>query len=192
MIKMVRKIAIFASGSGSNALKIIEYFHENVNVEVALILTNNSKAGVITHAKSNHIPYIVFDRNTYNATLAQSLVNEKIDLIVLAGFLWLVPAVFIRSFPNKIINIHPSLLPKYGGKGMYGSKVHEAVLANHEIETGITIHYVNENFDEGVIIAQYKCDLEISDSMDEITKKVQILEHKYYPIVINKVLFDNK
>jgi phosphoribosylglycinamide formyltransferase 1 len=187
----MKKLAIFASGSGSNAEKIIEYFSENPEVSVELILTNNPKAGVIDRARRLHIPVVLFDKKTFSETekIPQLLHNQGVSLIILAGFLWLIPKNLVKKFPNKIINIHPALLPKYGGKGMWGHHVHEAVVANHESESGITIHYVNEHYDEGGIIFQAKCEVLPTDSPDDVATKVHELEHEFFPKIIEELLF---
>jgi len=185
-----KHIAIFASGRGSNAQAIIDYFKENATIKVALIVTNNKTAGVIQIAKDNRIPFDIISPPELKVEeeILDLLEVYQIDLIVLAGFLLLVPAYLINAYPNKIINIHPALLPKYGGKGMYGMKVHEAVIANKETETGITIHYVNEKYDEGEYIAQFRCHVEPSDSAESIASKIHQLEHEHYPKVIEKIL----
>jgi phosphoribosylglycinamide formyltransferase-1 len=185
-----KHIAIFASGKGSNAQAIIDYFKGHSTIKVALIVTNNKTAGVIQIAKDSRIPFDIISPTELKEeeTILDLLDIYQIDLIVLAGFLLLIPAYLVRAYPNKIINIHPALLPKYGGKGMYGLKVHETVLANKESETGITIHYVNEKYDEGEYIAQYRCHVEPSDSKEMIAKKVNELEHEYYPQEITKLL----
>ena len=185
------KIAIFASGSGSNAENIINYFSDSAkNIDVTLILTNNKNAFVIERAIKYSIPYIVFDRNQFNNTneIVEKLLAHKIDLVVLAGFLWLVPANLIKAFPNKIINIHPALLPKHGGKGMYGDKVHKTVIENKEKESGITIHYVNEEYDKGSIIHQSKCAVGPSDDAESLAQKVHKLEYDNFPKVIEELL----
>src|SRR6201992_1596835 len=153
---MKKRIAIFASGSGSNAQKIMEHFKRNPEAEVVLILTNNPQAYVLQRADNFEIPSHIFSRNEFYETdsVIRLLKNLQVDLIVLAGFLWLVPPTLLKAFPNKIINLHPALLPKYGGKGMYGDNVHKAVLASGDEESGISIHFVNENFDEGGILQQ--------------------------------------
>jgi phosphoribosylglycinamide formyltransferase-1 len=185
-----KHIAIFASGRGSNAQAIIDYFKNNRSIKVALIVTNNKTAGVIQIAKDNRIPFDIISPTELKEeeTLIDLLELYQIDLIVLAGFLLLIPAYLVKAYPNKIINIHPALLPKYGGKGMYGTKVHETVLSNKETETGITIHYVNVKYDEGEYIAQYRCQVEPSDSAEVIAAKVHQLEHEHYPNVIEKLL----
>jgi phosphoribosylglycinamide formyltransferase 1 len=185
-----KRIAIFASGSGSNAQKIMEHFKRNADAEVALILTNNPEAYVLQRADNFEIPSHIFDRHEFYETddVIRLLKNLQIDLIVLAGFLWLVPQSLLKAFPNKIINIHPSLLPKYGGKGMYGDKVHNAILAAKEEESGITIHFVNENFDEGEIIHQSRFRIEADDDLEMIKFKGQQLEHTHFPKVVENLL----
>ncbi|GIJ93576.1 phosphoribosylglycinamide formyltransferase [Capnocytophaga stomatis] len=186
----MRKIIIFASGSGSNAERIATYFKENDEVEVSLILSNNPKAGVLERAKRLQIPSVVFDRQAfYHSEVVLDIVkSQKPDLIILAGFLWKFPENIIEKFPNKIVNIHPSLLPKYGGKGMYGSFVHQAVIENKETESGITIHYVNENYDEGAIIFQAKTTVSENDTPDSLAEKIHQLEYKHFPEVIASLL----
>lgn len=182
------RIAIFASGSGSNAENIINYFKGNEDICVALLLTNNSEAGVIKRAKKLNVPILIFTKKNFNESsqIIDILINQKIDWIILAGFLWLVPSPMISAFPNKIINIHPALLPKYGGKGMWGHFVHEAVVSNKEIESGITIHLVNEKYDEGEILFQAKCDILESDTALEVANKIHELEQQYFPSIIEK------
>ncbi len=187
---MKKRIAIFASGSGSNAQKIMEYFKKSNDAEVAIVLTNNPDAYVLQRADNFEIPSHVFDRKEFRETeeVVQLLKNLQIDLIVLAGFLWLVPENLLKAFPNKIINIHPSLLPKYGGKGMYGDKVHLAVLENKELESGITIHFVNEHFDEGEVIHQSRFKIEAGDDLEMVKFKGQQLEHQHFPKVIEGLI----
>ncbi len=186
----MKRIVLFASGSGSNAEKIAEYFSLISDVDISLIVSNNPKAGVIERARKLHIPVLLFDRTTFYDTnkITQLLLNQSIDLIVLAGFMWLMPVDLVKAFPNKIINIHPALLPKFGGKGMYGHFVHEAVAAAGEIESGITIHYVNERYDEGQIIFQATCPVSPTDTPEDIAQKVQALEHLHYPRIVADVL----
>jgi len=186
----MKRIAIFASGSGTNAQNIIEYFKRNPDVEVSMVLSNNDEAGVLARAKQFGVPTHVFDRSTfYNTTEITELLREyKTDLIVLAGFLWLVPKDLLDNFPGCIINIHPALLPGYGGKGMYGMKVHEAVIHSGDKESGITIHFVNEKYDEGAIIFQAKCRIDAGDTPDLLAVKVHQLEYKHFPVVIEKLL----
>jgi len=191
MLKMKsKKIALFASGSGTNAQKIIEYFSDNEKVIVDSVWSNKKDAYVLVRAKKFQIETFVFNREEFSNSngIVEKLKSRGIDLIVLAGFLWLVPSNLIQSFP--IINIHPALLPKYGGKGMYGMKVHEAVVANKEKESGITIHYVNEVYDDGKIIFQSKCDISPSDSPEDVAQKIHALEYRYFPEIIEKVVME--
>lgn len=184
------KIAIFASGSGSNAENLMEYFAENKTVDILLILSNKPDAFLHERAKRFEVPSMSFTKTElYETDLILSILEEKkIDLIVLAGFLLKVPANLIAAYPNRIINIHPALLPKYGGKGMYGHFVHEAVVANKEKESGITIHYVNENYDEGNIIFQARCEVLPTDSADDVAEKVLQLEHLHFPKVVEQFI----
>ncbi len=183
---MKTRIAILASGSGSNAQKIMEHFKNHADSEVVLVLTNNPQAYVLQRADNFEIPTHVFSRQEYFQTEDDVKLLKKIevDLIVLAGFLWLIPESLLKAFPNQIVNIHPSLLPKYGGKGMYGDHVHRAVLENGENESGITIHFVNEHFDEGEMIHQAKFKIEPGDDLNTIKLKGQQLEHQHFPKVI--------
>ncbi len=187
---MKKRIAIFASGSGSNAQKIMEHFKYSDSAEVALVLSNNPDAYVLQRADNFEIPTHVFDKHDFYQTdeIVNLLKRLDIDLVVLAGFLWLVPENLLKSFPNKIINIHPALLPKFGGKGMYGDRVHKAVLEAGEDEHGITIHFVNENFDEGEIIHQARFRVEPGDTLEIIKFNGQQLEHNHYPKVIENLL----
>jgi phosphoribosylglycinamide formyltransferase-1 len=185
-----KRIAIFASGSGSNAQKIMEHFKRSADAEVVLILTNNPNAYVLQRADNFEIPTHIFTRSEFYDTddIIKLLKNLQVDLIVLAGFLWLVPPSLLQAFPNKIINIHPALLPKYGGKGMYGEHIHKAVLAAGEEESGITIHFANENFDEGEILHQSKFRIDAGDTLEVIKFKIQQLEHHHFPRVIENLL----
>lgn len=187
---MKKRIAIFASGSGSNAQKIMEHFKYSDDAEVSLVLSNNPEAYVLQRADNFEIPSHVFDRQEFYHTdeVVNILKRLDIDLIVLAGFLWLVPENLLKVYPNKIINIHPALLPKHGGKGMYGDRVHKAVLAAGDEEHGITIHFVNEHFDEGEAIYQGKFKVEKDDTLETIKFKGQQLEHLHYPKVIENLL----
>ncbi|SEP45384.1 phosphoribosylglycinamide formyltransferase [Mucilaginibacter sp. AW1-7] len=187
---MKKRIAIFASGSGSNAQKIMEYFKRNAEAEVVLILTNNPQAFVLQRADNFEVPSHVFTRHEFFETddVIRLLKNLQVDLIVLAGFLWLIPASLLKAFPNKIINLHPALLPKYGGKGMYGDHVHKAILDAGEEESGITIHFVNEQFDEGEVIHQSKFKIEPGDNLEMIKFKGQQLEHLHFPKVVEALL----
>jgi len=190
MPKSVKNIAIFASGAGSNARKIIEYFSERKDINVKLIISNKKDAGVLPIAKAAAIDtYVVSRESFYHSTdLLVMLEQHQIDFIVLAGFLWLIPDYLIKHFPDSIVNIHPALLPKYGGKGMYGHFVHEAVHLAGESYSGITIHLVNEKYDEGSIVFQEKCEILPTDQVVDIAKKVQILEHACYPVIIDKLV----
>jgi phosphoribosylglycinamide formyltransferase 1 len=191
----LQRIAIFASGSGSNAEQITQYFADLSAVEVSLILTNNPGAGVIERARrgfgcGQHVPVLVFDKAAFRDTtrVVDLLQRQQIDLIVLAGFMWLVPPALVRAFPGRIVNIHPALLPKFGGKGMYGHHVHEAVVAAQERESGVTIHFVNEQYDEGQIIFQTTCPVLPTDTPDDVAAKVHELEYAHYPRVVSDVL----
>lgn len=187
---MKKRIAIFASGSGSNAQKIIEHFKRSSEAEVSIILSNNPDAYVLQRADNFEIPTHVFDRDEfYNSSgVIDVLKKLQIDLIVLAGFLWLIPEDLISAYQNKIVNIHPSLLPKYGGKGMYGDRVHREVLRNHEPESGITIHFVSSRYDEGEVIHQSKFKIDETDDLEMIKFKIQQLEHYHFPRVIENLL----
>ena len=183
-------IAIFSSGTGSNAKKIIEHFHNSEKISVSLLVCNKPGAQVIKIAESNGIPVLITERNkffTEDAYLPE-LKNHNIDFIVLAGFLWKIPLTLIEAYPDKIINIHPALLPKYGGKNMYGNYVHEAVINSGDKETGITIHYVDDQYDNGKIIFQQKCTIDENETPETLAGKVHALEHKNYPLIIEKVI----
>ena len=189
MLKMeIGRIALFASGSGTNAQNIIEYFSENESVVVDSLWSNNPDAFALERAKKFGISTFVFSREEFRNTskVVEELQKRKVNLIVLAGFLWLIPANLIQNF--RIINIHPALLPKYGGKGMYGMNVHKAVVENKDSESGISIHFVNEKYDEGEIIFQAKCAVSPTDLPEDVANKVHQLEYKYFPEVIEKVL----
>ncbi|MCU0382495.1 MAG: phosphoribosylglycinamide formyltransferase [Cyclobacteriaceae bacterium] len=180
------RLAIFASGSGSNAEAIMKFFEHHTSVEVALIISNKENAGVIAKAKQYGVKSILINKEEFyqSRTLLQTLQTYGVSHIVLAGFLLLVPEYLIKAFPNKIINIHPSLLPKFGGKGMYGMHVHRAVMAAKEHESGLTIHLVNEHFDDGEILLQAKCGIEVNDTAEILAQKVLQLEHEHYPRII--------
>ena len=185
-----KKLVIFASGNGSNAARICAYFQNNSQVTVAYLFSNNPKAKVFHRLKPYQISGLCFNREELKTGIVLNTLNEiNPDLIVLAGFLLKIPKEIIESFPQKIINIHPSLLPKYGGKGMYGEYVHQAVKENKESETGITIHYVDEAYDRGAIIFQAKVLVSVHDTASDISKKVRALEQQYFPLVIKKLLF---
>lgn len=183
------KLAILASGSGSNAEKIMEHFQGSTQAEIALIASNKADAFVLERAKKFGVPTFTFSRKEMEAgLLTAKLQEEQIDWVILAGFLLKIPEELIRAFPNRMVNIHPALLPKYGGKGMYGHHVHEAVKAAGDTETGITIHLVNEHYDEGKIIFQASTPVTPEDTPDSIAQKVHTLEHRYFPEVIESLL----
>lgn len=188
--KKVKKIILFASGSGTNVENIIKYFYDNIHVEIVGVFTNNPKAGVIDRVDQMKIPLNIFNKlELNNGELIKQICLLTPDLIVLAGFLLKIPLDFTKIFFKKIINIHPSLLPKHGGKGMYGDRVHQSVKKARDKETGISIHYVNEHYDEGSIIFQAKVRVLEQDSIRMIARKVHRLEYKYYPEIIQKLLF---
>ena len=185
----MKHLAIFASGAGSNAAKIIEHFRNHPSVQVTLIVCNNPAAGVVKIAESNGIPVLIIEREKFlrgDAYLPE-LEKYQIHLIVLAGFLWKVPELLIKSFEKRIINIHPALLPKYGGKGMYGLNVHQAVIEHKEKESGITIHYVDEKYDNGDIIFQASCPVMETDTSVSLAERIHELEHKQYALIIEKL-----
>ncbi len=196
MGKSTQHIAIFASGTGSNAQKIIEYFEARAvahpgkrPIKVSLIVCNVPGAGVLNIAKEKGIPTLLVNKNEFSTSgYVESLRNSEINFIVLAGFLWKVPEVLVHAFPKAIVNIHPALLPKYGGKGMYGAKVHEAVIAAGEKESGISIHWVNEHYDEGDIIFQATCAVDASDTPNSLANKIHSLEHTHFAPTIEKLL----
>lgn len=187
---MKKRIAIFASGSGTNAEEIFKKFQNHPTADVTVLLSNNTNAYALIRAEKFEVATKVFDRKTFRESneIVDFLLNKRIDLIVLAGFMWLVPINLVSAFPNRIINIHPALLPKYGGKGMYGMHVHQAVKDNNESETGITIHYVNDKYDEGQIIYQVSCPISNSDTPDDIANKVHLLEYEHYPRIIEELI----
>lgn len=186
----MNNIVILASGSGSNAENIVNYFSDKQGVKIVLFATENPKAFVIERAKKLGVDSVVFSMDEFrNGDFIKVLNSHKVDFIILAGFLKLVPEYLINAYPNRIINIHPALLPKYGGKGMYGNKVHEAVIANKEAESGITIHFVNNNYDEGGIIFQAKCSIDKNDTPETLAQKIHTLEYEHYPKVIESILF---
>jgi phosphoribosylglycinamide formyltransferase-1 len=185
-----KRIAIFASGSGTNAERVMSHFSNRATAEVSIVLSNKPDAYVLERAAKFNVRTRVFDRDTfYNTSEIPDLLKElEIDLVVLAGFLWLIPPGLIRLFPDRMVNIHPALLPKYGGKGMYGRHVHEAVIANGEKESGISIHYVNEVYDDGKIIFQGKCKVLPDDTPESLARRVHGLEYEHYPRVIEELL----
>ena len=184
------RIAIFASGSGSNAENIIRYFSDNKNVKVVLVLSNQSRSGVLIRAQLHKIPTFIFTKYDLNerTKVYDVLKDYNASMIVLAGFLLKIPLYMIKAYPNSILNIHPSLLPKYGGKGMYAMNVHRAVVENNEQTTGITIHYVNSNYDEGAIIFQATCDINKHDLPEDVQAKVKALELRHFPKVIESII----
>lgn len=186
----LKNIAIFASGTGSNAQKIIDHFRDSGLAQVSVILSNKADAGVLAIAEREQIPAVVIDKEQFfrGDTYVKLLQELETDLVVLAGFLWKVPANLVQAFSGRIINIHPALLPKFGGKGMYGHFVHEAVLAAGEKESGITIHYVNEQYDDGGVILQERCAVMPEDTPDTLAKKVQVLEHQWFPLIVERLL----
>lgn len=187
---IAKKIAIFASGSGSNTQSIIEYFQQKESIEIALIMCNKSNAFVVQRAQKLGVKCIVFNSETFKNNLGflDILSKYEVNWIVLAGFLLKIPEYIIEDFQGKIINIHPALLPKYGGKGMYGMNVHRSVIENNETESGISIHYVNKNYDEGKMIFQASCAINAGDSPEDLANKIRLLEHQHYPKVIEETI----
>ena len=187
----MKRISIFVSGNGTNLQRIAEYFSENPEVEIVNVVCNNPKAYSIERAKNLGIPLRMVDRKTFKSQeFTDEMVALNLDLIVLAGFLWKIPETLIHAYPQRIVNIHPALLPKYGGKGFYGEHVHEAVVAAKEAYSGITIHYVNEVYDSGEIIFQAKVALDENETPDSLAAKIHVLEQQFFPVVIEKVLFN--
>ena len=186
----MKRIVIFASGSGTNAENLIKFFHNSHNASVIQVLTNNPHAKVLERCKKLKVSALSFNKIAFTKTddVLNILKASKPNLIVLAGFLWKFPDNILNTFPNKVINVHPALLPKFGGKGMYGMHVHEAVVANNEKETGITIHYVNEHYDEGAIIFQATCDVNSNDTAEDVAAKIHELEMEHFPKVVNQLL----
>ena len=187
---MPKKLAIFASGSGSNAENICNYFAESSDIKVVLICTNREDAFIVKRANKLNIPVYIFSKSELNnfVDLHKKLQNIEVDVIILAGFLLKLPTIMVDNYPNRIINIHPSLLPKYGGKGMYGANIHKAVIKNKELESGISIHFVNHNYDEGKIILQKKCSISANESVETLIHKIHKLEHNYFPVAIEKTI----
>jgi phosphoribosylglycinamide formyltransferase-1 len=185
-----KKIVIFASGGGTNAENIISYFKANPNITVVSIFCNNAKAGVIKRAENHGVPLFLFSKveMLHTTKVMDELHRLQPDLIVLAGFLLKIPEAIINTFQDKIINIHPALLPKYGGKGMYGMNVHKAVVQHQEAESGITIHYINQHYDEGAIIFQAKCQVAPTDTAEDVASKIHDLEMQHFPKVIERLL----
>ncbi|QHL87530.1 phosphoribosylglycinamide formyltransferase [Nibribacter ruber] len=188
-----KNIVIFASGSGSNAQRLLEQFENHPAIQVAALFSNNPDAFALQRAENFNVPTVVFDRPSLkDGTVAQQVYAYEPDLIVLAGFLWLLPAEFVKAFHNKIINIHPALLPRFGGKGMHGQHVHQAVLDAAEAQTGITIHYVNEHYDEGAPIYQETCPVRPDDTCETLAARVLSLEHQHLPRVVEELLTQEK
>ncbi len=183
-------LAIFASGAGSNARRIIEHFKNSETVKIAVIVCNKPGAGVLNIAKEHNIPTLLIEKEQFfrGNAYVDELADLKVDFIILAGFLWKIPSALIKAFPEKIINIHPALLPKYGGKGMYGQFVHEAVLNAKDAESGITVHFVDEQYDHGSTIFQATCPVLPDDTAESLAQRIHELEHQHYPIVIEKLL----
>lgn len=186
----IHKIAILVSGAGTNAINIIEYFEKNSVADVTLVISNKTDALAVEKAQNKGVRTIVFNNESFkkNGKVLDYLRSQSIDFIVLAGFLMKIPNDIIHAYPNKIVNLHPSLLPKYGGKGMYGKYVHKAVIEAQESESGISIHFVNEEYDEGAIIFQAKVSVEKGDSVEVLAQKIQQLEHRFFPKVIEQVI----
>lgn len=186
----MKRVVIFASGSGSNAENLIRFFQNSGDASVIQVLTNNPHAKVLERCKKLKISALSFNKIAFTETedVLNILKASRPDLIVLAGFLWKFPENILKHFPNKVINIHPALLPKFGGKGMYGMHVHQAVVDQKEIESGITIHYVNEHYDEGAVIFQAKCKVLASDSAQTVAEKIHLLEQEHFPKVVKKLL----
>lgn len=186
----MKRIIIFASGSGTNAENIIRFFKNKKTAEVVLVLSNKKEAKVLERANEHKVPGMYFNRTLFYNTdyIVSFLKSLQPDLIVLSGFLWRIPESIINSFPDNIVNIHPALLPKYGGKGMYGLHVHRAVVENNETETGITIHYVNKNYDEGAVIFQASITVDPEDSAETLAQKVHSLEYEHFPVIIDQLL----
>jgi len=184
------RIAIFASGAGSNAQKIIDHFRQSGHIKISLIVCNKPGAGVLSIASKENIPAILIDKEKFfrGNAYTDELKENSINFIILAGFLWKIPAALIKAFPGKIVNIHPALLPKYGGKGMYGNHVHEAVINAKEKESGITIHYVDEHYDHGDAIFQTTCNVLENDTAESLAQRIHLLEHEHYPQVIERIL----
>jgi phosphoribosylglycinamide formyltransferase-1 len=185
----MKRIVIFASGSGSNAENIIRFFNNTKTAEVTNVLCNIADAQIFDRCKNLNIKCLLFNKNDFSTSdNVLNILKNEADFIILAGFLWRIPQKIVTAFPKKIMNIHPALLPKYGGKGMYGMHVHKAVKENNEEETGITIHYVNENYDEGAVIFQAKTALNSQDTAETIAEKIHLLEQRYFPKVIEEVI----
>ncbi len=190
IICKMKRIVIFASGGGTNAENLIRFFHNRDNASVIQVLTNNPHAKVLDRCKKLKVSALSFNKIAFTGTddVLDILKVSQPDLIILAGFLWKFPEKILKHFPNKVVNVHPALLPKFGGKGMYGMHVHEAVVKNKEKETGITIHYVNEHYDEGAIVFQAKCEVLPTDSAEDVAAKIHELEMEHFPLIVEKLL----
>ena len=186
----MKNIAIFASGEGTNTQKIIDYFKGSDTIKIALVVSNKSSANVLNRAKDSGIATLIIDKSSFYESneLIEKLKLANINLIILAGFVWMIPESLIKAFPDKIVNIHPALLPKFGGKGMYGMNVHKAVIEAKEKESGISIHYGNEQYDEGKIISQHRCIVSENETAETLAKKIHQLEYEYFPKAIEKLL----
>lgn len=192
LLKMIKRIAIFASGNGSNAENICSYFKTFEDIQVSVILTNNSESGVVDRCRKLDIPLISFSKNELELKILLKLLDLHIDYIVLAGFLLKIPLSIIQAYPDRIINLHPALLPKFGGKGMYGIHVHNAVIKAGESESGITIHCVSEEYDKGEILAQFRIPVDKTESPEELQTRIHELEYKYFPVVIESFINRDK
>lgn len=187
---MKKNIAIFASGEGTNAQTIIDHFKNSEKAGVSLVVSNKKEANVLNRAKKANIPTHILEKNDFytGSSTIELLKNKKIDLIVLAGFLWMIPENLVKAFPDAIVNIHPALLPKFGGKGMYGMNVHQAVIQAKEKESGISIHFVNEHYDEGRIISQHRCTVSENDTAETLAQKIHELEYEHFSNTIENLL----
>lgn len=189
----MQRLAIFASGSGTNAEALVHHFAGHPEIEIVGIFCNNPSAGVIERATRLDVPLTLFDKTTFiSGEITEKLRSQNIDYVILAGFLWLIPANMVSAFPDRIINIHPALLPKFGGKGMYGSRVHAAVRAAGEAQSGITIHLVNEQYDEGKVLFQAIFDISETDTAETIAEKCHLLEHRHFPSVVEDFVSRNE
>jgi phosphoribosylglycinamide formyltransferase-1 len=190
----MKNIVLFASGEGTNAQNIIDYFRNSSEIKVVLVVCNKKSANVLNRAHKEGVPTLLVDRTVFYETnsVVERLIAEHIDLIVLAGFLWKIPDNIIKAFSHKIVNIHPALLPKFGGHGMYGMHVHKAVVEAKEKESGISIHHVNENYDEGTLIAQHSCPVSEKDTAEDVARKIHDLEKEFFPKTIENILLNSK
>ncbi len=189
-----KRLAIFISGGGSNARSILTYFRDYSSIKIVALYSNRSDSNVRQIARANDLPFLIFDRKTFfqGDYVLRQLKEQKVDYVILAGFLWLIPNYLIKSFPDRILNIHPALLPKFGGKGMYGKNVHQAVFTAKELESGMTVHLVNEEFDKGKILFQEKINIQHCSSPEEIAQNVLKVEHLCYPKVIKHYISEHQ